>query len=211
MKKFDDSFRVNGIKLIAGVDEAGRGPLAGPVVAASVVFSPDEFIEGVNDSKKLKENEREKYYLMIVNQALAFSVSVVQHNEIDEINILQASLKAMKNSVNKLNIKPDLILIDGNKVFHSDIKTKAVVKGDGKSFSIAAASIIAKVTRDKIMKELDAEYPVYNWKQNKGYPTKLHIKALRESGISPYHRLTFLKKILPDVSDIKLEFSSGTI
>ncbi len=207
MKKFDDSFRINGIKLIAGVDEAGRGPLAGPVVAASVIFSPVEFIEGVNDSKKLKEDERDKYYSLIINKALAYSVSVIQHNEIDEINILQASLKAMKNSVNDLSIKPDLILIDGNNVFHSDLKTKAIVKGDSKSFSIAAASILAKVMRDKIMKELDEEYPVYNWKQNKGYPTKFHIRTIRESGISPYHRLTFLKKILPDAADIQLQFS----
>jgi ribonuclease HII len=206
MKKFDDSFRINGINLIAGVDEAGRGPLAGPVVAASVIFSPDDFIEGVNDSKQLNELQREHYYSLIIDKAISYSFSVVSHTEIDEINILQASLKAMKLSVEQLNIKPDLILIDGNKVFASQVDAKSIVKGDGKSFSIAAASIIAKVTRDGIMRKLDEEYPGYLWAKNKGYATKEHISAIKKLGITPYHRVSFLKNILTEKESIQFEF-----
>ncbi|QQS35163.1 MAG: ribonuclease HII [Ignavibacteriales bacterium] len=207
MKSFDDSYRTNGIKLIAGVDEAGRGPLAGPVVAASVIFHPDDFIEGVNDSKQLNESERDNLFDIIKSKALAFSVSEISHSEIDEINILQASLKAMKQSVNKMNIKPDIVLIDGNKIFNSEMKTRAIVKGDSKSFSIAAASILAKVTRDGIMHMLDEEYPEYNWKKNKGYPTQFHISTIKRIGVSPYHRKTFLKKILPESKILQLDFS----
>lgn len=198
MKAFDDSFRINGVKLIAGIDEAGRGPLAGPVVAASVIFSPDDFIEGVNDSKQLTALQREHYYSMITDKAIAYSVSSISHSEIDEVNILQATLKAMKESVDKLNIEPDLVLIDGNRVFTTRLHTKSIIKGDGKSFSIAAASIIAKVTRDRIMKELDEEFPGYLWKKNKGYATREHINAIKKLGVTPYHRMSFLKNILSE-------------
>jgi len=205
MKTFDDSFRIDGIKLIAGVDEAGRGPLAGPVVAASVIFSPDDFIEGVNDSKQLTETQREHYYSLIINKAVSYSASLISHTEIDEINILQATLKAMKEAVNQLNIKPDLILIDGNKIFSTTVNTQAIVKGDGKSFSIAAASIIAKVTRDRIMRKLDEDYPGYLWAKNKGYATKEHIRAIKKLGITPYHRISFLKNIIDEKVSIQFE------
>lgn len=205
MKTFDDSYRINGIKLIAGVDEAGRGPLAGPVVAASVIFSPDDYIEGVNDSKQLTESQREYFYSLIIDKAISYSFSVVSHSVIDEINILQASLRAMKEAVQRLSIQPELILIDGNKVFNSQMNTKAIVKGDGKSFSIAAASIIAKVTRDKIMRQLDEEYPGYLWAKNKGYATKEHISAIKKIGITPFHRMSFLKNILAESEPLQLE------
>lgn len=196
MIDFDNKFRNKNIKLIAGIDEAGRGPLAGPVVAAAVIFEPNVNIKGINDSKKLTAIQREKLFPEIIEKSLSFSVEVIEHNIIDEINILQASLLAMKNSVEKLNIKPDLLLIDGNKKFKSNIETQAIVKGDSKSFSIAAASIIAKVTRDRIMKNLAEEFPVYGWEKNMGYPTKFHIEAVKKFGASDYHRKSFLKKIL---------------
>jgi len=196
MKKFDDTFRTKKIRLIAGVDEAGRGPLAGPVVAAAVVFHPSVFIDGVNDSKKLSRAQREKLFALITEQALAFAYEIISHTTIDEINILQSSLLAMKKSVEKLSITPHLILIDGNKTFHSDVSTKAIVKGDAKSFSIAAASIVAKVVRDEIMVKLSAEFPEYRWEKNKGYGTAEHISALKKYGPTIHHRKTFLKNIL---------------
>ena len=163
MKNFDNSFLNDNIKLIAGTDEAGRGPLAGPVVAASVIFSPDVYIEGVNDSKQLSAMKREILFEEIIKNSLAFGVSVVSHEKIDEINILNASLLAMLNSVKKLKVKPDLILVDGNKSFCYDVEIKTIVKGDSESFCIAAASILAKVTRDRIMKRLSHRFPEYNW------------------------------------------------
>ncbi|MCK9425447.1 MAG: ribonuclease HII [Ignavibacteriaceae bacterium] len=196
MKKFDDTFRTNEIQLIAGVDEAGRGPLAGPVVAAAVVFHPSTFIEGVNDSKKLSAAKREKLFVQITEQALEFAYEIIPHTTIEEINILQASLLAMKKSVEKLSTVPHLILIDGNKTFASEIPKKAIVKGDAKSFSIAAASIVAKVVRDEIMVKLSAEFPEYRWEKNKGYATPEHIAAVKKYGATPYHRKTFLKNIL---------------
>ena len=196
MKKFDDIFRTKKIQLIAGVDEAGRGPLAGPVVAAAVVFHPSVFIDGVNDSKKLSRAQREKLFTLITEQAISFAYEIIPHTTIDEINILQSSLLAMKKSVEKLSITPHLILIDGNKTFHSDISTKAIVKGDAKSFSIAAASIVAKVVRDEIMVKLSAEFPEYRWEKNKGYGTAEHISALKKYGPTLHHRKTFLKNIL---------------
>jgi len=196
MKIFDNSFLTDDITVIAGTDEAGRGPLAGPVVAAAVIFNPDVEIVGVNDSKKLSEKKRVELFPQIKNYAVSFGYHVIDNREIDEINILQASLKAMKNSVQKLSVKPDIILVDGNKSFEYDAKVLPIVKGDSKSFAIAAASIIAKVVRDEIMKKLAMEFPVYGWEKNKGYPTKDHIAMVKKHGPCPYHRKTFLKKIL---------------
>lgn len=197
-KQFDNSFLTDKIKLIAGVDEAGRGPLAGPVVAASVIFSRGTFIEGVNDSKQLSEKERENLLPQIMERAVAYSVSVISHSKIDEINILQASLLAMFISVSRLKVVPDLVLADGNKKFEFRKPVISVVKGDSKSFAIGAASIIAKVARDRIMKRLDQKFPEYLWKKNKGYPTREHINAVKLYGPTPLHRKTFLKNILPE-------------
>jgi ribonuclease HII len=196
LKHFDKSFISHSTKIIAGTDEAGRGPIAGPVVAAAVIFDDKTFHEQINDSKKLSEKKREELFEWIKSNCVSYGVSVIDHIEIDEINILQASLKAMKDAVARLNVKPDLVLIDGNKSFVSEITTKPVVKGDAKSFSIAAASIIAKVTRDKIMLEAAEKHPEYLWHKNKGYPTKAHIQAVKNFGITPLHRKTFLSRIL---------------
>jgi ribonuclease HII len=196
MKKFDNSFLKKKIKLVAGADEAGRGPLAGPVVAASVLFSPEVYIEGVNDSKQLSEEEREELVPEIINKSLACSVSAVSHIQIDRINILQASLLAMAMSVNRLKIKPHLILVDGNKTFNCSIPTIPIVKGDSQSFAIAAASILAKVARDRVMKRMCPKFPQYLWSKNKGYATHEHIEAIKTFGPSVFHRRTFLYKIL---------------
>ena len=204
MKNFDSKYLNNNVMLIAGVDEAGRGPLAGPVVAAAVIFLPNVFIEGVDDSKVLSEKRREELFEKIIKESIAHSVSVVSVEKIEEINILNASLLAMKRSVHKLKVQPDLILIDGNKSFKNKIPTVTIVKGDAKSFSIAAASILAKVTRDRIMKKLAVDYPVYKWEKNKGYPTKQHRESIKINGTSPFHRKTFLKKLL---SEIQLELT----
>ncbi len=197
MKAFDDSFRNSNIQLIAGIDEAGRGPLAGPVVAAAVVFHPDTIIDGVDDSKKLSEKKRENLFPLIIQNALSYSIEVINNQIIDEKNILQAALFAMSNAVINLSVKPDLLLIDGNKIFTSDIPALPVIKGDSQSFSIAAASILAKVTRDRIMIKHAEEFPLYAWENNKGYPTKKHINAIKTFGITPLHRKTFLRKIIP--------------
>ena len=204
LKKFDLTHYSPKTKLIAGVDEAGRGPLAGPVVAAAVIFSKKVFHKEINDSKKLSEKKRAELYEWILENCSTYGVGVIDHVEIDEINILQASLKAMKIAVEKLNAKPQLILIDGNKSFASEIKTKTVVKGDAKSFSIAAASIIAKFTRDKLMRKASEKYPEYLWAQNKGYATKAHREAVKKYGASPIHRKSFIKKILNEEYQEKL-------
>jgi ribonuclease HII len=198
MKKFDKKYFNKNVKYLAGVDEAGRGPLAGPVVAAAVIFQQSICIKGVNDSKQLTENQREKLYEKIISRALSYSVSVVEASVIDDINILNATMMAMKQAVNNLTTKPDIILVDGNRKFQSDIPVIPIVKGDTKSFSIAAASILAKVTRDRLMKNLALEYPPYLWEKNKGYPTKEHREIIRQIGPSPLHRNTFLKKILTE-------------
>lgn len=196
MKNFDNSFLTDEIIYVAGTDEAGRGPLAGPVVAAAVLFDKNCFIEGINDSKKLSEKKREELFDSIRENAIAYSVSIVGHEEIDSINILQASLKAMKTACEALSVRPSLVLVDGNKSFSSSLRNIPVIRGDSKSFAVAAASILAKVTRDRIMYELAEEYPQYNWKKNKGYPTAEHIEALRINGPCRYHRKTFLRKII---------------
>ena len=196
MKDFDNSFISQDINYICGIDEAGRGPLAGPVVAAAVIFDKDIYIEGINDSKKLAEGKREKLFNEIKNNALSYGIGIIQENEIDEINILQATLKAMKNAFLSLNVKPQLVLIDGNKSFYSETPVKTIVKGDSKSFAIASASILAKVTRDRIMIEASKEFPHYYWEKNKGYGTKQHIEAIKTHGVTKKHRKSFLKNLL---------------
>lgn len=194
LKEFDNSYLNNNIKLIAGVDEAGRGPLAGPVVAAAVMFNKETYHPLINDSKKITEKTREELFNWILNNCISYGIGIVNHNEIDEINILKASLKAMRMAVENLKASPHLILIDGNKSYEpNNNMIKTIVKGDSKSFAIASASIIAKVTRDRIMKEAAALYPEYCWDKNKGYPTKSHIQALKIFGFTPFHRKTFLK------------------
>lgn len=204
LKEFDQKFYSKKIKLIAGVDEAGRGPLAGPVVAAAVIFSKKSFHPEITDSKKLPEKKRNYLYEWIKENSLSYSFSVIDNYTIDEINILQASLKAMKNAVENLSYSPDLILIDGHKTFQHNSETIPVVKGDSISFSIAAASIIAKVTRDKIMNELSDEFPNYSWDKNKGYATKLHREAIIKFGETIYHRKTFLKKLYNQKEQINI-------
>ena len=196
LKQFDLNYLNNGIKILAGVDEAGRGPLAGPVVAAAVVFPRETEIPKVKDSKKLSEKIRERLFDEIIKNAIAYGIGIVYQNEIDEINILQATLKAMHNAVNSLKIKPSLVLVDGNKKFECESKIETIVKGDSKSFSVAAASIIAKVTRDRIMQILALDYPEYNWHKNKGYGTSEHIEAIKKFGATEIHRRSFLKNIL---------------
>jgi ribonuclease HII len=210
MKNFDNAFLSERVNYIAGVDEAGRGPLAGPVVAAAVVFPPEVEIEGINDSKKIPEKERERLYELIFKHALSVGVSVISHRVIDEINVLQATLRAMKSAVNKLTINPDLILIDGNKSYSKSSGIITIVKGDSKSFAIAAASIIAKVTRDGIMRKLSRQYPCYLWEKNKGYATRQHIQAIKVQGISPLHRKTFLRKIVSEKYPPILEYDLQT-
>ncbi|MBI3124590.1 MAG: ribonuclease HII [Ignavibacteriales bacterium] len=205
LKQFDKSFLTKKVNLLAGVDEAGRGPLAGPVVAAAVIFDKKTFHEQINDSKKITETRREELYEWIVKNCVAYGIGIIDHIEIDEINILQASLKAMKIAALQLEPKPNLILIDGNKSFVSDTKSTTVVKGDAKSFSIAAASIIAKVTRDRMMKEYAGKFSNYGWEHNKGYATKEHISAIKKHGATELHRKTFLNNILSGTQEeIKL-------
>ena len=182
-----------GYTSVCGCDEAGRGPLCGPVVAAAVILPLDIQIEGLNDSKKLTEKKRELLFDVIKEKAIAYAIAEASAEEIDEINILNASMLAMRRAVDMLPVKADYALIDGNCSRGFSIPTETVVKGDAKSASIAAASILAKVTRDRQCKELDALYPEYNIAKHKGYPTKDHMDAVRKYGPSPIHRKTFLK------------------
>ena len=176
----------------AGCDEAGRGCIAGPVVAAAVILPRGMDFPDFDDSKKLSERQREKLRIKVMENAAAYGIGIVSAEEIDEINILNASFLAMHRAIDQLKIRPELLLIDGNRFnkYH-DIKHQCIVGGDAKYQAIAAASILAKTTRDHIMQELDNQYPVYNWKQNKGYPTLEHKNAVAEHGMSPYHRKTF--------------------
>lgn len=183
-----------GYKLVCGVDEAGRGPLAGPVCAAAVILPPDVEIPGLDDSKKLSDKKRRELYPLIKEKAVAYGIAFADEREIDEINILQATFLAMNRAISALSLKPDYILIDGNKAGDVDIPHKTVVHGDSLSASIAAASILAKVTRDDKMLELAEAYPGYGFEIHKGYGTKAHYEALREKGHCAIHRMTFLKK-----------------
>lgn len=193
--KFEHSAFEEGYSLVCGVDEAGRGPLAGPVCAAAVILPPDLEIEGLNDSKKLSDKRRRALYDVITEQAIAYGIAMVDEKVIDEINILQATFRAMRQAVEQLSEKPALALVDGNREpDFGDIPVKTIVKGDSLSANIAAASILAKVTRDRFMEEQDAIYPQYGFSVHKGYGTKAHYAALREYGACPIHRRTFLKK-----------------
>jgi len=191
--KYEKDYSSFGVH-ICGVDEAGRGPLAGPVFAAAVILPFGLGIEGLNDSKKLSEKKREKLFDIICEKALSFGIASASEREIDEINILNASLLAMKRAVEKLSTKPDFILIDGNKTFTGDVECRALVKGDSLSANIAAASILAKVSRDRYMLELAKKYPEYMFEKHKGYPTKLHYECVESYGISEVHRRSFFRK-----------------
>ncbi|HMN23201.1 MAG: ribonuclease HII [Ignavibacteriaceae bacterium] len=204
MKNIDKKFLAGNKKYLAGTDEAGRGPLAGPVVAAAVILPNDFYDERINDSKKLSAKLREELFVLISKNALAYSYTVISHKKIDEINILKASLLAMKTSVKKLKLQPQIILIDGNKSFTYDAEVIPIVKGDSKSLSIASASIIAKVVRDRIMMKLAKKYPNYCWETNKGYPTAEHINAVLKFGACSIHRKTFLKKIYERANQTEL-------
>lgn len=186
----------NGFNIVCGVDEAGRGPLAGPVFAAAVILPIDKEIEGLNDSKKLSEKKRDLLFDKIKEEAIDYCIASVDEKTIDEINILQATFLAMRNAVNGLKIKPDIALIDGNQSPKLTIAEKTIIKGDALSASIAAASILAKVSRDRFLIELDKQYPEYCFAKHKGYGTKLHYETLDKYGISPVHRMSFLKKYL---------------
>ena len=197
IQKIERELYQKGVKSICGIDEAGRGPLAGPVVVASVIMPKDSMIEGVNDSKKVSEKKIEKLYEEITNTAIAWGVGIIDQREIDEINILNATKKGLTNSLKELEIKPDLILVDAlTNIDTLGIPYRSIIKGDAKSYSIAAASIIAKVTRDRIMREWDKVYPQYGFVAHKGYGTVAHIKALKEYGACPLHRKNFIKNFI---------------
>ena len=184
----------NGIEVICGVDEAGRGPLAGPVCAAAVILPKGLEIPGLNDSKKLTDKRRRELMPIIKEQAIAYGIAFASHEEIDEINILQATFLAMERALEQLKIRPELALIDGNRQKDFGINVETVIKGDSRSANIAAASVLAKVTRDDYMEAMATEYPGYGFEIHKGYGTKAHYEALRNLGPRPIHRMTFLKK-----------------
>ncbi len=194
--RFEREEKENGAEYICGVDEAGRGPLAGPVFAAAVILPDGLIIEGVNDSKKLTEKKREALFDVICEKALSYNIAAVDEATIDEINILQATYQAMTDAVNGLDIKPDIALIDGNRIPPQlEVKSKCIVKGDALSMSIACASILAKVSRDRFMLRIAEMYPEYMFEKHKGYGTALHVEKILEYGASPVHRKSFLRKI----------------
>lgn len=194
MFEYENEFLTQGYNYIAGIDEAGRGPLAGPVVCAIAMMplEKDKIIDGVNDSKKLSPKVREMLYDKIVNTALAYDIQVVDNNVVDEINILNATKQGMLNCIDNISITPDIVLIDAVKL-NSEIKTVSIIKGDEKSYSIACASILAKVYRDRLMLEMDKKYPQYEFKNHKGYGTQKHIELLKKFGKCDIHRNTFIK------------------
>ena len=192
--EYENELYSKGYKRVCGVDEAGRGPLAGPVCAAAVILPEGCIIEGVNDSKKLTEKKRERLFDVIKETALAYSIATADEKEIDEINILQATYLAMKRAFDGLSIKPEMALVDGNRDPGLGVPTRTIIKGDANSMSIAAASILAKVTRDRFMLEMDEKYPEYQFAKHKGYGTKLHYEMLDKYGASEIHRMSFLRK-----------------
>lgn len=194
MWEIEQTYFDRGVKIICGVDEAGRGPLAGPVCAAAVILPPNAQIPGLNDSKKLSDKKRRELYPVIKEQAIAYGIAFADHIEIDEINILQATYLAMERAISQLSVKPELALIDGNRAKDFGIPVETVVHGDSLSASIAAASVLAKVTRDDYMLQMAEAYPGYGFEIHKGYGTKAHYVALTELGTSPIHRMSFLKK-----------------
>lgn len=200
--KYEKELYNKGLNLIGGVDEVGRGPLIGSVVAACVVLPKDFKLEGLTDSKKLSEKKRDEFYKIINEKAIAIGIGIVDEKEIDRINIYEATKVAMKEAIKNTNIKLDHVLIDAMPL-EVDVPTTSIIKGDAKSISIAAASVIAKVTRDKMMYELDKIYPMYDLAHNKGYGTKKHIEAIKEYGICKYHRLTF--KPVTDYKDKRVD------
>ena len=194
MWKIEQSHYDAGVKLICGVDEAGRGPLAGPVCAAAVILPPNIEIPGLNDSKKLSDKKRRELYPIIKEKAIAYGIAFADHQEIDQINILQATYLAMERAIEQLSVKPELALIDGNRAKDFGIPVETVIHGDSLSASIAAASVLAKVTRDDYMLKMAEQYPGYDFEIHKGYGTKAHYAALTAHGPSPIHRMSFLKK-----------------
>ena len=193
--KYENEAFDNGFECVCGVDEAGRGPLAGPVCAAAVILPRGCIIEGLNDSKKLSEKKREQLFDVITEKAEAYSIAMASEKEIDEINILQATFLAMRRAVGSLDIKPDFVIVDGNRDPLLGIKTMTLVKGDSLCESVAAASVLAKVTRDRYMLKLCEKYPEYQFQKHKGYGTKLHYEMIEKYGISDIHRKSFLKKL----------------
>ncbi len=195
MSKYERDAALQGFRLVAGIDEAGRGPLAGPVVAACVILPEGSMIPGLNDSKKLSAAQREKLYDLIIEKAVSIGIGFADEKLIDEINILNATKAAMIEAIDKVKPRPDLLLIDAVRLEEADIPQLPIIKGDALSISIAAASIIAKVTRDRLIEEADAVYPVYGFKKHKGYGTEEHIKAIKKYGICPIHRISFTRNI----------------
>lgn len=194
--EFEKAAAAKGYKAVCGVDEAGRGPLAGPVCAAAVILPENTIIEGVNDSKKLSEKKREALFDVIKEQALSYSIAFASVEEIEEMNILNATMLAMKRAVEGLDVKADYAMIDGNRLPNLDIDSEFIIKGDAKSMSIACASILAKVSRDRLLYKYAEEFPEYSFDKHKGYGTKAHVEALKKYGPCKYHRLSFLTKIL---------------
>ena len=197
LKEIEKKLHEQGIEYICGIDEAGRGPLAGPVVVAAVIMPKDSMIEGVNDSKKVSEKKREVLYDKITEEAIAWGVGIIDQKEIDRINILNATKEGLTQAVSSLEKKPDMIVVDAlTGIDTLGIPYTSIIKGDAKCYSIAAASIIAKVTRDRIMRQWDELYPMYGFEKHKGYGTATHIAAIKEHGLCPLHRLSFVKNII---------------
>jgi len=191
MNEYETKYLQEGYKAICGIDEVGRGPLIGPVVASAVILPEGYQLEGLTDSKKVSEKKRELLFDIIKKDAIAIGIGIIPAKRIDEINILNATKEAMMEAVKQLSVTPDILLIDGNMKFNINYKYESIVKGDSKSISIAAASIIAKVTRDRMLIELDKKHPEYNFKKNKGYPTREHFEAIKNHGILPNHRRSY--------------------
>lgn len=196
MMNYEKELYEKGIEYIAGIDEAGRGPLCGPVVSAAVILKKGDYIEGVNDSKKLSEKKREKLFDEINERAVAIGIGIVDERTIDEINILEATRLAMKKAVENLQVKPEHVLVDAEKKVPIEVPYTPIIKGDALSVSIAAASIIAKVTRDRMLYEMDKKYPEYGFAKNKGYGTKAHVEAIKQYGLTEIHRKSFCKKFI---------------